>query len=150
MAEAKGVVGYATPAGGCLLTDPNFSLRVRDLLEHGMLTIKEAGRLTMGRHFRLPGGSKLIVGRNESDNEALTGTAGPYDTVLDTPECPGPIGILTGRDSAHEESMAAGIVARYSDGRPTGCVKVSIETAGVVRVEEVSPLDAEQVKRLMI
>lgn len=150
LAEAKGITGYATPAGGCLLTDPHFSVRVRDLLDYGMLTLREARRLTMGRHFRLPGGSKLIVGRNENDNEALTETAVPSDTVLTTPECPGPVGILTGEDSAHEESMAAGIIARYSDGRPTGCVKISIQSGGVTRVEEVSPLDPNEVKRLMI
>jgi tRNA U34 2-thiouridine synthase MnmA/TrmU len=148
LAKDKGLEGYSTPAGGCLLTDPGFSARVRDLLDHDMLSLDELRRLTVGRHFRLPKGSKLIVGRNHSDNEVLLATAGSADTVLTTPECPGPVGILVG--DASEEEIAASIVARYSDGRATGRVKILTRTSAAERMGEVSPLDAESVRELMI
>ncbi len=34
LAEAFGISDYPSPGGGCLLTDPGFSRRVKDLLEH--------------------------------------------------------------------------------------------------------------------
>jgi tRNA U34 2-thiouridine synthase MnmA/TrmU len=150
LAEIKGVRGYATPAGGCLLTDPAFAPKVRDLITHAMLTLHEAGRLGVGRHFRLDGGSKLIVGRNEDENNDLTETAEESDRVLTTPECPGPTGILIGDASAADEETAARIVARYSDGRLAGRVKIRIRSRAGERVEEVSPLDPEDVKTQML
>ncbi len=150
LAESRGIKGYATPAGGCLLTDPRFALRVRDLIEHGMLTVREAARLSVGRHFRLPGGSKLVVGRNEADNDALLATADESDTLLITPECPGPVGVLIGTDSSQEEDLASRIVARYSDGRSSGRVKIHIRSTEGDRVDEVPPLDAEDVAHLIL
>ena len=35
LAEALGIVDYPSPAGGCLLTEPLFCARLKDLLEHG-------------------------------------------------------------------------------------------------------------------
>jgi hypothetical protein len=150
LAREKGVSGYSTPAGGCLLTDPAFALRVRDLLEHDMLTLREMRRLTVGRHFRLPLGSKLIVGRNEADNETLTEMVGPGDTVLSTPGCPGPTAILSGCDAAREEGLAASVVARYSDDSRKGLVGVLISSTGGERTMDAAPLDPDRVKELMI
>jgi tRNA-specific 2-thiouridylase len=150
LAKSRGIKGYATPAGGCLLTDPRSALRVRDLIEHAMLTVREAARLSIGRHFRLPGGSKLIVGRNQEDNDALLATADESDTLLTTPDCPGPVGVLIGTDSSQEEDLASRIVARYSDGRLSGRVKIHIRSASSDRADEVPPLDAEDVGRLIL
>ncbi len=45
-------------AGGCLLTDPQFSKRIRDLMEYlddpdKVPTINDIELLKVGRHFRL-------------------------------------------------------------------------------------------------
>jgi tRNA-specific 2-thiouridylase len=150
LAAEKGITGYSTPAGGCLLTDPAFALRVRDLMTHGMLTLGEMQRLTVGRHFRLPQGSKLIVGRNQADNEALASRVRPADTVLTTPECPGPTAVLSGEEAASEEGLAAAIVARYSDDRHKNLVRIRIVAGDSERVEDVVPLDPEAARRMMI
>jgi tRNA-specific 2-thiouridylase len=34
LAKAFGVTEYPAPAGGCLLTDPNYSRRLKDLFDH--------------------------------------------------------------------------------------------------------------------
>ena len=54
---------YPCPAGGCLLTDKPFARRIRDAIAHEELRLESIALLKIGMHFRLPGGSKLVVGR---------------------------------------------------------------------------------------
>ena len=72
LAREYGITRFPAPAGGCLLTDPGYAARLKELLRH----VQEASRpdlelLAYGRHFRLPGGAKLVVGRTQRDNEAI-------------------------------------------------------------------------------
>lgn len=150
LAGELGVSGYSSPAGGCLLTDPGFAVRMRDLMAHGGLTMRGAGLLRVGRHFRLPGGSKLVIGRNQGENQALASMAGAEDTVLVTEDCPGPTGLVVGSASTEEADLAASMVARYSDGRLAGRVKVRITSPRGELAEDVVPLDADSVRNLMI
>jgi len=47
-----GLSDYATPAGGCLLTDEHFAKKTRDLFAHSEhATTKDMELLTIGRHF---------------------------------------------------------------------------------------------------
>ena len=68
---------FPTPSGGCLLTDPTFSLRLKDLFKiSGKKEIKESDveLLKIGRHFIINQKNlrvKIIVGRNHSENEKL-------------------------------------------------------------------------------
>jgi len=71
IARSYKVKDAPTPAGGCLLTDPGFSRRVKDLIDHNELTVANVRLLLYGRHFRLPSGAKVIVGRNHTENEQL-------------------------------------------------------------------------------
>lgn len=150
LARARGIEGYSSPAGGCLLTDPNYALRVRDLLDYDGLTLRGIAFLNVGRHFRLPGRSKLVVGRNEAENNRLAALAAEGDVVLTTEDCPGPTAVLVGGAPAGDEAIAAGVVARYSDGRSTGSVGVRIEGLDGERVEDVTPMDTADVGNLMI
>jgi tRNA U34 2-thiouridine synthase MnmA/TrmU len=150
LASEFGLGGYSAPAGGCLLTDPGFASRVRDLLAHGGLTLHDAGLLRVGRHFRLPGGAKLVIGRNQSDNQILASMARAEHTVLITQECPGPTAVLVGSAGAQDIDLAASMVARYSDGRLLGRVKVKVTSPGGELVRDAVPLDAESVRNLMI
>lgn len=150
LARETGLEGFSAPAGGCLLTDPQFAGRVRDLIAHGSLNLHDAGLLRFGRHFRLPSGAKLVVGRHEHDNQALLSRARPTDTVLFTVDCPGPTAVISGPASEGDADLAAQMVARYSDGRITGRVAVRTTSSGEERTREVAPLDAEEVKGMMI
>jgi hypothetical protein len=76
--------------------------------------------------------------------------ANESDTVLTTPEVPGPVGILRGDRHADDEDLAAGIVARYSDAGSSETVKVRAIREGTERVRRVSPLEPDRVARLMI
>jgi len=76
MAADFGIKDYAPPAGGCLLTDSIFTKRLRDLFAHQPdHDIHDLDLLKYGRHFRANDQGKIIVGRNNADNEKLLGLA---------------------------------------------------------------------------
>jgi len=115
LAADFGILKYAPPAGGCLLTDPVFSRRLRDLFAcQGDRTIRDFELLKYGRHFRIDDHCKVIVGRNNSDNESLKKLASPDDLILNMAAFPGPIVFVPyGRDT--DKKIAAALCVRYSD-----------------------------------
>lgn len=127
-----------TPAGGCLLTEPSFALKVKDLMEHNQLTVKDAELLKIGRHFRI-GKGKLVVGRNREENLRLRDMFEEGEVLLYTENVPGPTGLLRWGDSDLTVEKAAMIVARYSDGKGREKVSVIVKKDGEERRMEVSP-----------
>jgi len=115
LAEEFGIRQYPPPAGGCLLTDPMFSRRLREMMDRGDdLQIRDYELLKYGRHFRMETGEKIIVGRNSADNDALTRLTVEDDLVLNMARHPGPrVLVPCGRESAL--AFAAALCVRYSD-----------------------------------
>lgn len=150
LAKEKGIEGFSSPAGGCLLTDPEYARRVRDLMEHEMLTLHDIDLLSTGRHFRLPNDSKLVVGRQKEDNDLLAAIAGEGDTVLTTPDVPGPTAVLRGRQKDQDLNLAGRIVARYSDAPSDDVVRIHVAGPEGAAYIEVKPLDREVTSGLMI
>lgn len=90
-----GFSDYESPAGGCLLTIDSFANKIKDAIAHEKIeSAKDAQILKFGRHLRLNGGAKMIIGRNESENlalrdlknakfdEILTGQIGAYCLIF--------------------------------------------------------------------
>jgi hypothetical protein len=128
LAARWGITDYPNPAGGCLLTDPGYSRRLKDLLEHGPEAgIHELELLKIGRQFRLRDGVKATVGKKHADNLALAALRAPGDVLLRTVGVPGPALILSGAANEADLATAAGICARYSDGR-AGRVRILVES----------------------
>ena len=72
LAKKYGIQEYPTPASGCLLTDPAFSARLKDLIERSKeISHEDIELLKTGRHVRLDSDNKMIIGRNQNDNEIL-------------------------------------------------------------------------------
>lgn len=121
LAKEFGIQNPPNSAGGCLLTDPCFSKRVNDLFEHidGVPTLNDVELLKVGRHFRLSDEAKLIVGRNQSENEMMKFLCLDDDFSFEVIEFTGPLGILRfKKDSVPRNDLmpvAGGIVGRYSD-----------------------------------
>ncbi|MCK4419774.1 tRNA 4-thiouridine(8) synthase ThiI [Candidatus Aerophobetes bacterium] len=119
MAKLLGIREFPTPAGGCLLTDPILSRRIKDLLVRGKLNLNEIELLKVGRHFRLGDRVKLIVGRNEEENRKILQLALAGDTCLQASDYAGPVGLL--REKEDEMLLiAASIIIRYSDAPLSG------------------------------
>jgi len=126
LAEELGVTDYPNPAGGCRLTEPNFAHRARDLMEHGELSAENVRLLTVGRHFRLGPGAKLVVGRMEGENSLIEALAREGDVLLEAQDFPGPISLVRGEFDEGLLRMAARITARYGKGRGEPEVAVRI------------------------
>jgi len=131
-----------TPAGGCLLTEPSFAVKVKDLMEHGELNWESVKLLKTGRHFRIKN-CKLIVGRNREENKRLLELSREGDFILKVEVAPSPTGLLRCKEEPDREVLetAAAIVARYSDAKRERNVPVSIYRNGkLIEVITVEPL----------
>lgn len=126
LAKEFGINDYPCPAGGCLLTDPGFAARMRDLIKHTpSFTTNDIQVLKTGRHFRLTDKAKLTVGRNEKENNRLTGLAQEDDTLLFPKDVNGPTALIRGAFDEKTLLLSASIVARYSDGATNEPLNIS-------------------------
>ena len=127
MAKEFGIEDPPNAGGGCLLTDPAFSLRAIDLFKHiETPTTNDIDLLKIGRHFRLDQNTKLIVGRNKDENEMVCALALPTDILLEAKEHVGPTTLLRGNGIEKHIEFSAKITLRYSDApkNETGVVTV--------------------------
>ncbi|RNJ76858.1 MAG: DUF814 domain-containing protein [Nitrosopumilus sp. H8] len=132
MAKEYGIENPPNAGGGCLLTDPQFGSKARDLFEHTETpTINDIDLLKVGRHFRLDGHTKLIVGRNKDENEIIDALALKDDILLEARDHMGPISILRGKTAGEHTDLASSVTLRYSDA-PEG-------QEGVVKVRGADP-----------
>lgn len=139
LARKYGITGYAQPAGGCLLTDPGFSRRLRDLIaSEGLGEVMRIHLLKIGRHFRLPNGRKAIVGRKEAENKELVKLAPEGDAVLRPRGVPGPIVVLGKGFDEHDLREAARLCARYSDAHAGESVSVECRCGSALSTMSVS------------
>jgi tRNA-specific 2-thiouridylase len=151
LAKNFGIEDYATPAGGCLLTDPAYAHRLKDLFEHQEVTFSDLDLLVAGRYFRLTSGAKLIVGKCLKDNEKLEKLAAGGDILLSPEEeKPGPTALARGdfSDQALLET-AARITARYCD-QKEGPVVIIVKRAGRCETLFVEPLDDAQGRKYLV
>ncbi|MDH5526643.1 MAG: hypothetical protein OEY97_04970 [Nitrospirota bacterium] len=133
LARELGVEDYMQPAGGCcFLTDENFARKFRDLFAHKpdiQLDHDQIMMLTVGRHFRLPGGMKVVVGRDAGENSMIQSlvTRGVIagGNLIVVEDHKGPMTVVTDGDAA-DRALAAAITARYSDAREGTVVPVRI------------------------
>ncbi|PKN67755.1 MAG: tRNA 4-thiouridine(8) synthase ThiI [Deltaproteobacteria bacterium HGW-Deltaproteobacteria-12] len=111
-----GISNYAPPAGGCLLTDAIFTRRLRDLFSHAEdRSIRDIELLKYGRHFRINENSKIIVGRNKADNNAMQTLVQENDLVLYMADFPGPQVLVPYGGDEFIVGTAAALCVRYSD-----------------------------------
>lgn len=154
LAEEFGIAAYQQPSGGCCyLIDRAYSRRLEDFLsvEGGeALTPDIAQLLAVGRHFRLPAGQKLIVGRHENENAYLASSEAA-DACLRTVDLPGPTTLLLGAPTPEAMTLAAQVTAGYSDGKDEVRVRVEVKRAdGAFEELMVKPMARDGIKRMMV
>ena len=117
LAAEFGIVNYPSPAGGCKLTEEGYGRKLKDLLEHeGLRTRRLVELLAVGRHFRLPDGTGLIVGRDRNDNAVLKAESA-RGTLIASEGLPGPTALLVGGPKSDADlARARQIVAAYTKG----------------------------------
>jgi tRNA-uridine 2-sulfurtransferase len=153
LAASFGIKDYPCPAGGCLLTDPGFARRMRDLMKHDPdFSLNDVHLLKMGRHFRFSPALKLVVGRSEEENLKIQTFAHKEDIVLKLAHSPGPLSLLRGKASEDEIRRASGITLRYSKMKGAGETDVIYGKAeeGPSRVITVSPTPEVEIREWII
>jgi len=114
IANEMGLEDYESPGGGCLLTDENFSNKIREFIAHDdAFGVEDIAVLKYGRHFRLPNGAKLIVGRHKEDNEAIQIIKNPKFTTLRLPIA-GPYSLISRDASDEDKALASAIAITYT------------------------------------
>ena len=116
LAETMGINDYPCASGGCLLTEFNFAGRMRDLIKHTEApAVKDTKLLRVGRHFRVDENCKVIVGRDQSENEKLERLAEPDDYIFSVSSYEGPVVVMRGAIKNELIPIASKITLRYSD-----------------------------------
>jgi len=116
MAKKYGIENPPNAGGGCLLTEPQFGIKAKDLFEHiETPTINDIDLLKIGRHFRLDEETKFVVGRNKDENEMIKALALPGDILLEAKDYVGPVSILRGKNAKSHIEFASAVTLRYSD-----------------------------------
>ncbi len=151
LAKAFGFDEFSQPAGGCcFLTDANYSNRFRDLWQYRgdrYYELDDIMLLKIGRHIRPNDRFKLIVSREEGENNFLEGYRKEF-IHLRVANHPGPLTLLVGDPLREDLELAASIAARYSKGRDAERVSVEINglESGNIQIE-VSPRAANDMPK---
>lgn len=153
LAEKLNVHDYPTPAGGCKLTEPGFSRRLKDLYTYKKdFTIDDISLLKIGRHFRLTPDVKVISTRDEKELEMIKPLIEDSDIVFDTVDFSGSTIIVKGNPAQPEIYLAASITARYSKGNSFDSVKVryGMKREKEYTIIEVKPISETDILKYML
>lgn len=152
LAAKYGITKYPNPSGGCLLTDPGFTKRVRDLSAHEGLTVEGLRLLKTGRHFRIGEASKLVIGRDDDENNKLEALALKGDVCFVMKDHQGPFSILRGVHNDDMLTRSAEMAARHTKYRGEESLNVLCWPQGSkdTRVLTVKAASAEEAERIRI
>ena len=131
LAAQYGFEDYSTPAGGCcFLTDKKYSDKLVDLWQSRGSRDYEMDDLMLlkvGRHIRPKLNFKLIVSREEGENNFLEGYRKKFIHLRMT-EVTGPLVLIDGEPDADDLIIAARITARFSKAREdqTAIVEINL------------------------
>lgn len=149
LARQYGLVDFAQPAGGCcFLTNEHYTAKLNDMWQsRGSRDYEfdDIMLLKVGRHLRPRAHFKLIVGREEGENQFLSGYKYRYTSIRSLSHT-GPVALIDGTADDDDLRLAAQLVARFGKGRDAATVRIEIAaTDQPVRTLDVPPLPQEQI-----
>jgi tRNA-uridine 2-sulfurtransferase len=110
-----GIKDYPNAAGGCLLTDPEFSRRLQDLMQRAELNLENVELLKVGRYFKISEKGRLVVGRDEKENEFINSIAKENDYLFMPAKVMGPVALGRGDFDQGLIELSCRITCRYCD-----------------------------------
>ncbi len=115
LAEKLSLKDYPCPAGGCLLTDANFAAKLKDLFRHQeTFEMEEIRFLRIGRHFRLTDNLKIIVGRDEEENNRIESLAKERHPLFVPENFMGPVCMALGKLNKRSKEVIPQIMLHYA------------------------------------
>ena len=106
LAKEIGLEDFESPGGGCLLTDENFGKKMFDFIKYDKFEVRDILVMKYGRHFRLQDGAKLVIGRNQEENEHLQNIVNDKYYHVKTVGVPGPHALLSKSATAADKEFA--------------------------------------------
>lgn len=146
LVERFKLVDYPTPAGGCLLTDPGYSRRLKLLEEDGFLEDEYSNLfhlLKIGRFFRFEKGKYLIVGRQKEDNLKINEYKNYGSYFMRGTNIPGPHMVAYGELDEDMIEFALDLFSRYSKVKGKEEVVVSVNEKNI----KIQPVDLEKLEK---
>lgn len=118
LAEKWGIKDYPSPAGGCKLTEPNYSKRLRELLKYNdSPSVRELEILKIGRHFKVSGNSIIISTRTKDEADEIKKYLSKEDLVFLAKDFNGSMIVIIGTPNEDDIKFAAEVTGRYSKGK---------------------------------
>jgi tRNA U34 2-thiouridine synthase MnmA/TrmU len=134
LAHELDVANYPCPAGGCLLTEVSFVSKVRDVFDHcDELNLRDFRLLKLARHFRIGPRTKVLIGRNEAENDLLVLAAQGGEAALRWLDGGSPLAVVMGAQSDEGIALAARIMLRYTRAVSGESCQIQVTTDGVER-----------------
>lgn len=152
LAEQYGFDDYAQPAGGCcMLTDENYAVKLQDMWANRSTREYELDdiiMLKMGRHFRLAPHLKIVIGREEGENNFMQGYKRQFVSIYPVSH-PGALCLVDGEFKTDEElAQALALAARYSQGKNAPEVTLNVrQPDGAEQEYTISPMAADDIKK---
>jgi tRNA-uridine 2-sulfurtransferase len=114
LAKKYGIDNFPSPAGGCILTDKEFSKKLNELLDKVKRPKKsDIELLRLGRHFWI-GRTRIVIGRNHEENLQLKKLAEKGDTLIEPRDIPGPTAFVRGRGTCEVLDFVKNILLKYT------------------------------------
>jgi tRNA-specific 2-thiouridylase len=104
------------------------AMKIRDVMAHGDFKVEDIDILKHGRHFRLPDGAKLVMGRNKEDNEQLQKISHPEYDFARTVGIVGGLSLLSKDASEADKELAGRLMLTYT--------KAPKDTNGTIMIGE--------------
>jgi tRNA U34 2-thiouridine synthase MnmA/TrmU len=132
LAKKYGLKEIPTPSTGCSLTEPRFSKKVFDLIDApGESRRWDFELLKIGRHFRFDAHTKVVLGRDEAENDQLLYANQLPDATNSVAIAPenfvGPQVLFIGPRTDEAIHFAASLMLRYSREYEAGNALVRVD-----------------------
>ncbi|MBK1992167.1 MnmA/TRMU family protein [Campylobacter sp. 2018MI35] len=139
---------FESPGGGCLLTIESFSKKIKDFISFDKnMQVNDAQLLKYGRHLRLPNNSKMIIGRNELENELLKNLKTPKYEEIKLFDLVGAYSLVNANINEEDLNLALKIALTYTKCKESKKYKLGFKD----KIYECEALkDKEQIKEFFI
>ena len=153
LAEKWNIKDYPSPAGGCKLTEPGYSKRLRDLLDNNDdITPRDMELLRYGRRFRMSKNTVIISARTKDESDLIKPILNSNDTGFVVDKYTGSMVVLVGEATEEGIKLAASIAARYSKGKDEE--NVTVRYGNVTKpyngIANVKPATDKELEKYMI
>jgi hypothetical protein len=142
LAKKYGLTRFMQPAGGCcFLTDEAYTKKFRDIIAHSNgdgLEQEDIFILGVGRHFRFSPDLKVVIGRDETENNFLGHYPGEC-WLARVNGFTGPTAMVIGEFTDDDLDSIASVVARYSGGKSEPVVEVRFFSRDEVKAIKTAP-----------